>query len=88
LRSANRPASRNRDGEAELIEELADVQEVVLALMSIHGLRREDIESRRLEKRAQYGAFDGRIYNEAIEVNEDNPATSYYLPRPDKYPRS
>jgi predicted house-cleaning noncanonical NTP pyrophosphatase (MazG superfamily) len=73
---------------AELIEELADVHEVMLALMSIHGLSPEDIEGRRVEKRAQYGAFDGRIYNEAVEANEDNPAASYYLSRPDKYPKS
>jgi predicted house-cleaning noncanonical NTP pyrophosphatase (MazG superfamily) len=73
---------------AELIEELADVHEVLLAIEAIYDLDREQIEHHRRNKHAQYGGFDGRIYNEAVEVNEDNTAASYYLARPDKYPSS
>ena len=73
---------------AELIEELADLHEVLLVLMATHDLSCDEIERRRLDKRAQYGGFDGRIYNEAVETIEGNPAAAYYLARPDKYPRS
>lgn len=79
---------RGASTRAELIEELADVHEVLLALMAIHGLSPDEIEARRLEKRAQYGGFDGRIYNEAVATNQDNAAATYYLARPDKYPRA
>jgi predicted house-cleaning noncanonical NTP pyrophosphatase (MazG superfamily) len=71
----------------ELIEELADVHEVLLAVAASHGLSRDEIEARRLEKRSQCGGFEARIYNEAVETTEHDAAASYYLARPNKYPR-
>lgn len=77
-------ASADRD---ELAWELADLAEVILALAKLHGLTPEDIEARRLAKRAERGGFEGRIYNAAVEADEDLPAADYYLARPGQYPR-
>ncbi len=77
-------ASRDRE---ELAWELADLSEVIHALADLHGLTRDDIETRRIAKRAERGGFDQRIYNAAVEADEGLPAADYYLARPNQYPR-
>lgn len=72
---------------AELVAELADVVEVARALATAHGLRWDDVEAVRLEKRAQRGGFDGRIFNAAVEADDGLAAAAYYLARPEQYPR-
>ena len=72
---------------AELVAELADVVEVARALATAHGLRWDDVEVVRLEKRAQRGGFDGRIFNAAVEADDGLAAAAYYLARPEQYPR-
>lgn len=71
----------------ELTDELADLAEVMLALADLHGVTRDQIEARRLAKRAERGGFEGRQYNAAVEGDADLPAVAYYLARPDKYPQ-
>lgn len=71
----------------ELAWELADVAEVILALAALHGISPDEIERLRLAKRAERGGFDDRVYNAAVEMDEDLPAAAYYLARPDQYPR-
>lgn len=70
----------------ELLEELADVSEVLATLITAAGLSPEAVESARLAKRAQRGGFDGRVHNEAVEGEADSPGVAYYLARPDQYP--
>lgn len=72
----------------DLLEELADVTEVVLALAELHGFTAEDVEAARITKRAERGGFDERVYNAAVEGEPDNPAVAYYLARPAQYPPS
>lgn len=74
------------DSGEDLLGELADVAEVVLALAQAHGFTPADLEARRLAKREERGGFDGRIYNAAVEADQGCPALSYYLGRPDQYP--
>ncbi|MDP3299897.1 MAG: nucleoside triphosphate pyrophosphohydrolase, partial [Phenylobacterium sp.] len=47
----------------DLLEELADVSEVLMALIAAAGLSPEAVEAARLAKRAQRGGFEGRVYN-------------------------
>jgi predicted house-cleaning noncanonical NTP pyrophosphatase (MazG superfamily) len=72
---------------AELIDELADVREVLLALVAATGITDEEVEARRLAKRAERGGFDERIYNAAVEGDEGSLGASYYLARPCQYPQ-
>ncbi|HEX4199464.1 MAG TPA: nucleoside triphosphate pyrophosphohydrolase [Caulobacteraceae bacterium] len=79
--------AREAGSAEELLGELADVMEVVLALAAAHGFAAADIEARRLAKRIERGGFDGRVYNAAVEAEEGCPALAYYLARPEQYPR-
>lgn len=72
----------------ELLEELADVGEVLATLITAAGLSPEAVEAARLAKRAQRGGFDGRVHNEAVEGEAGSPGIAYYLARPDKYPQA
>lgn len=69
-----------------LAEELADLSEVMLALIAAAGLSSEVIEQARLAKRAQRGGFDGRVYSQTVEAFDDAPGLTYYLARPEQYP--
>lgn len=70
----------------ELMEELADVIEVVHALAKAAGVDMERVEEQRAKKSQLKGGFDGRLYNPYVEVDEANPAIKYYLSKPEQYP--
>jgi predicted house-cleaning noncanonical NTP pyrophosphatase (MazG superfamily) len=72
---------------AELIDELADVREVMLALAEISGIGEDEIEARRIAKRAERGGFDERIHNAAVEGDAGSVGAAYYLARPGQYPQ-
>lgn len=61
----------------ELLEELADVLEVIHALSSALDLPIEQIEQKRLEKRKQKGGFEGKIFNHHVDIDEENPSITY-----------
>jgi predicted house-cleaning noncanonical NTP pyrophosphatase (MazG superfamily) len=72
--------------EKELREELADVFEVMLSLLEVYGMELADIQQTAEQKKRVRGGFDDRIYNAFVEMEEGNPALSYYRDRPDQYP--
>ena len=71
----------------EIAGELADLQEVILALAALHGLTPDQVDAVRLEKRRERGGFDDRVFNAAVEADHGLPAADYYLARPDQYPQ-
>lgn len=74
-------------GRADLIDELADVMEVIAALAEASGVTPGEIEARRQAKQAERGGFDERVFNAAVEARDGLPAAEYYLARPMHYPR-
>ena len=72
---------------AEIAGELADVLEVARALAGAYAIPWDEVEARRLAKRAERGGFDARVYNAAVEAADGLPAAAYYLARPTQYPR-
>lgn len=72
----------------ELLEELADVLEVLLALSAATGASMEDVEAARLAKHADRGGFSDGIYVSAVEAEPTLPVVRYYLARPEQYPVS
>lgn len=72
----------------ELLEELADVLEVVQTLSSATGLTLQQIEEKRIEKSKLKGGFEGRIFNHHVDIEEDNQIINYYLNKPKHYPQT
>ena len=70
-----------------LLEELADLSEIILSLAQVHGFTAEQLESVRTSKRETKGGFEKRIYNALVEVPATSPHTAYYRAQPDKYPQ-
>ena len=73
--------------QADLIDELADVMEVIAALADASGVPLQAVEERRQAKRAERGGFAERVFNAAVEARDGLPAAEYYLARPMQYPR-
>ena len=71
----------------DLIDELADVMEVIAALAEASGVPLQAVEERRQAKRDERGGFDERVFNAAVEARDGLPAAEYYLARPTQYPR-
>jgi predicted house-cleaning noncanonical NTP pyrophosphatase (MazG superfamily) len=44
-----------------LVSELADLQEVIDALLTVYGIEREDVLTEQRRKRAERGGFDQRL---------------------------
>ena len=71
---------------SDLLDELADLTEVIMALTCAAGLTAEAVEAHRLAKRRERGGFDARVFNAAVAAPEGLPAAGYYLARPEQYP--
>ena len=69
-----------------LLEELADVLEVMQALLKTHNYSWDQLEQIRIDKRAHRGGFDQQLYIEYVEVPIDSNAYRYMIQHPDKYP--
>lgn len=70
-----------------LIEELADVQEVLMAIAKHAGITLDDIEAVRRAKTNRKGGFSKGIYIESVTMpNEDDKWVQYCRQSPDKYP--
>ena len=67
-------------------EELADVLEVMLALIKAYGMVFADIQQTAEQKRAEKGGFDNKLYTACVEIQAGCPSLEYYRARPDQYP--
>lgn len=56
------------DNDKDAIEELADLQELVYALLAIHGSNPEELEEVRRRKEEKRGGFKDKLF--LIEVHE------------------
>lgn len=73
-------------GKMEIVEELADVLEVINAIASLNNLSFQDIEAARFKKKVAKGGFEKGIYCSFIEMSSSNQRVSYYLSKPTEYP--
>jgi predicted house-cleaning noncanonical NTP pyrophosphatase (MazG superfamily) len=79
--------ARNAASTRELVDELADIAEVVRSLCALRGVKEEAIEAARLAKREARGGFDERVWNAAVAADTGVSAIDYYLARPEQYPQ-
>ncbi|OGM27132.1 hypothetical protein A2962_03305 [Candidatus Woesebacteria bacterium RIFCSPLOWO2_01_FULL_39_61] len=70
----------------EILEELADIEEVTENILRAFGLRKYEILKIQRKKNAKRGSFKKRHYVEKVEVEDGNEWLDYYLSNPDKYP--
>lgn len=63
----------------DLIEELADMLEIIHSISAASGLTMRQIEEKRIKKREMNGGFDKRIYAHCIDIEEGNAAISSFL---------
>jgi predicted house-cleaning noncanonical NTP pyrophosphatase (MazG superfamily) len=70
----------------ELVEELADLKEVMLAIMRQHQVQESEVEKKRIEKRMQKGGFDKGVFSKWIALQSTNHEIQYYLSKKDLYP--
>jgi predicted house-cleaning noncanonical NTP pyrophosphatase (MazG superfamily) len=70
----------------ELEEEIADVQEVLEALIQKGNLSDDRIAQIRAQKREKFGSFQEGVFFESVQVPEDHQDVAYYRARPEKYP--
>lgn len=76
----------NAQNKSELIEEIADVLEVMYAFASLYEFTMEDVEKKRIEKQATYGGFKGRVYAQWVEAHEGGQTYQKMMANPEKYP--
>lgn len=69
----------------ELLSELADVFEVMNALLGASGFSHRDLEVAAHEKRLERGGFEQKFYIAEVEVEAASPEAVYYQAR---YPKS
>lgn len=74
------------DGREELVEEIADLYDVLQTLMQLHGISNEAIQEMLLEKHEERGAFAKRLFAEYVDIEDGSPLLDYVLKKPEKYP--
>ncbi len=70
----------------EMIEELADVLEVIDGLCKAQGILPEEVSAAKHAKIAERGGFERGIYIDTIQMEEDNSKAQYFRATPEKYP--
>ena len=51
------------------VEEMADVMEVIYAMLDYRGMKMEDVEKVRIEKRNRKGACKNKVFLKTVEEN-------------------
>jgi len=70
----------------ELIEELADLFEVIDALKIVHGISLQEIQAIQEAKRLERGGFANRTFAITGEFPEGSYGAQYCREQPEKYP--
>ncbi len=69
----------------EVLEELADVQDVLEALLKALDLSVDDLRKAQAEKHEKRGGFDGRFFAERIILDEGHRLVEHCRNQPHKY---
>ncbi len=76
----------NAQSNSELKAEVADIYEVLDALMKMHHIEKKEVEEIQLSKRLERGGFEGRMFVEVAEHPVGSFGEKYCLADPLKYP--
>lgn len=70
----------------EVIEELADLEQVMIAFRKLIHVTREEVETVRKEKEKTHGGFEKRVYLEYADVPKNSKYYAKFMEDPEKYP--
>lgn len=70
----------------ELVEELADVLEVIDGLCKAYALSAQEINTIKEQKYNQRGGFEQGLFIETIMMDDDNHHANHFRQTPDRYP--
>lgn len=70
----------------QLIQELADVLEIITAISDVNEIPFEEVQAMQLKKRQERGGFEGRKFVTIAEHLEGSFGEKYCLADPQKYP--
>jgi len=73
--------------EGKIVKELADLQELIDALVRCLKIRTSDLQKIQSEENQKSGSFKNRVFIESIEIDGKNPWLKYYLDHPKRYPK-
>jgi predicted house-cleaning noncanonical NTP pyrophosphatase (MazG superfamily) len=54
----------------EVVGELSDIMEIVLAIADFNGISHEELEQERLTKKEKRGGFKGKIFLKSVTANQ------------------
>jgi predicted house-cleaning noncanonical NTP pyrophosphatase (MazG superfamily) len=74
------------EADAEVIEEISDVQQVLNDLKHEYNITDEQVEVIRQAKLAKKGGFTDGVFVESVTLDNNDEWTTYYRAAPDKYP--
>lgn len=84
IEEANEVAATKNNN--ELIEELADVLEIIDSFCDLYKIDFEDIKNAQIKKQFERGGFTGRKFVTIAEHPLNSPGEKYCLAAPDRYP--
>jgi predicted house-cleaning noncanonical NTP pyrophosphatase (MazG superfamily) len=70
----------------DLLEELADVLEVMHSIAKASNVTMAEVEQARAKKNESHGGFEQRIFGIHMDVLPDSEAAQYYRAKAHKYP--
>lgn len=70
----------------ELMTEIADVQDVLDALLKANNISQDALDTYRSTLHQERGTFETGLYLDYLEIDSDNPQYESYRSRPHKYP--
>ncbi len=73
-------------GREELLQELADINEVLKYLMGVLKIDNETLQKIQRKKTRKVGGFDKKHYIDYIDCDENDPWFKYYAKNPNKFP--
>ncbi len=77
---------KEANSKEQIVEELADIIEVIRGLSKAMSIDSEEIEKTRKAKYEKRGGFEDGIFVDKVSMPEDSPMLFFYLDQPDKYP--
>ena len=70
----------------EMIEELADIEEVLVAFKELVEISQAEVDAIRKKKREEKGGYSERVFIEYVDAKVGSPAYEYAKKQEEKYP--